>query len=136
LGNKESESYSDEDGLTAVDKRIAQLEEKKRLLTEYKKGMMQQIFSQQIRFKDDNGNPYPDWEFKKGNDIFESISNKKHKSDLPILAITQEHGAIPRDLINYKVLVTKNSVSSYKVVEEGDFIIGSVGVKCCSHPNA
>jgi len=57
------------DFLTAVDKRIEQLEEKKRLLTEYKKGVMRKIFSQQIRFTDDNGNPYPDWKEKRLGDV-------------------------------------------------------------------
>jgi type I restriction enzyme S subunit len=66
---------------------------------------------------------YPDWDIKKGNEIFSSISDKNHNSDLPILAITQEHGAIPRDLIDYTVSVTDKSVESYKVVEIGDFII-------------
>lgn len=58
-----------------------------------------------------------------GNLIFESISNKNHNSDLPVLAITQEHGAIPRDQIDYNVSVTNKSLESYKVVEIGDFII-------------
>ncbi|MDQ7059261.1 MAG: hypothetical protein Q9N62_12985 [Ghiorsea sp.] len=56
-----------------MDKRIEQLEEKKRLLTEYKKGVMQQIFSQQIRFTDDNGNSYPDWQEKRLGDVSEAI---------------------------------------------------------------
>lgn len=60
---------------------------------------------------------------KKGNLLFEPISNKDHKSDLPVLAITQEHGAIPRDQIGYNVSVTDKSLKSYKVVEVGDFII-------------
>ncbi|MDD4599846.1 MAG: restriction endonuclease subunit S [Negativicutes bacterium] len=58
-----------------------------------------------------------------GNYIFEAISNKNHNSDLPVLAITQEHGAIPRDQIDYNVSVTDKSIESYKVVEKGDFII-------------
>jgi len=64
------------DFLTAVDKRIEQLEEKKRLLTEYKKGVMQQIFSQQIRFTDDNGNPYPDWQEKRLGDMCNITTGK------------------------------------------------------------
>lgn len=63
------------------------------------------------------------WEYLNGNKLFEPISNKKHNSDLPILAITQEQGAIPRELINYHVSVSDKSVESYKVIEVGDFII-------------
>ena len=51
--------------LTAVDKRIQLLEEKKKNLERYKQGAMQQIFSQEIRFKDEHGNAFPDWEEKK-----------------------------------------------------------------------
>lgn len=61
--------------------------------------------------------------FETGGVIFEPISNKNHNSDLPVLAITQEHGAIPRDQIDYNVSVTDKSLESYKVVEIGDFII-------------
>ncbi|MCB0519352.1 MAG: restriction endonuclease subunit S [Saprospiraceae bacterium] len=64
-----------------------------------------------------------EWPFKNGDRVFNPISNKNHNSDLPILAITQEQGAIPRDEINYTVIATDKSVESYKVVEVGDFII-------------
>jgi len=64
-----------------------------------------------------------DWVYMNGNKIFSTVSNKNHNSDFPILAITQEHGAIPRDDIDYKVSVTEKSIESYKVVEVGDFII-------------
>ncbi|MFD2902535.1 restriction endonuclease subunit S [Sphingobacterium anhuiense] len=72
-----------------------------------------------LRFPEFGG----EWEFKNGNQIFDNISNKNHNSDLPILAITQEFGAIPRNLIDYKISVTDKSVEGYKVVEKGDFII-------------
>ena len=54
-----------------LDKRIEQQEQKIALLKDYKKAMMQKIFSQKIRFKDDNGNDYPDWEEKKLGEMFE-----------------------------------------------------------------
>jgi len=55
--------------LTKVDKIIEKQEEKVKNLENYKKGMMQKIFSQEIRFKDENGNEYPEWEIKRVEDI-------------------------------------------------------------------
>mgnify|MGYP000976382894 CR=1 FL=1 len=62
-------------------------------------------------------------DFVHGNKLFKSITNKNHNSDLLILAITQDQGAVPRDQIEYNVTVTDKSLSNYKVVEVGDFII-------------
>ena len=58
-----------------------------------------------------------------GNMIFKPVNNKNHSSELPVLAISQEYGAIPRDMIDYNVSVSEKSLESYKVVEKGDFII-------------
>lgn len=63
------------------------------------------------------------WDLKNGEDLFDAINNRSPLETLPVLAITQEHGAIPRDQIDYHVSVTEQSIESYKVVEEGDFII-------------
>ena len=64
-----------------------------------------------------------EWDYVNGNELFEPIVNKNHNSDLPVLAITQDQGAVPRDMIDYNVIVSDKSIAGYKVVEIGDFII-------------
>jgi type I restriction enzyme S subunit len=67
--------------LTAVDAKLTALKQKKTLLEQYKKGVMQQIFSQELRFKDDtstslgtgSGNDYADWEEKKLGEVCEIV---------------------------------------------------------------
>lgn len=47
--------------LSAVDKKISLLVKKHELLIQYKKGAMQKIFNQEIRFKDKAGKDFPEW---------------------------------------------------------------------------
>lgn len=48
--------------LSVVDEKISQLTQKHELLSQYKQGMMQKLFSQQIRFKADDGSEFGEWE--------------------------------------------------------------------------
>jgi restriction endonuclease S subunit len=57
--------------LTAVDNKISLLTQKASLLSQYKKGVMQQIFSQELRFKDDDGQEFPEWEEKTLGDVLD-----------------------------------------------------------------
>jgi type I restriction enzyme S subunit len=65
--------------LGAVDEWIENLRKQKDQLEQYKKGMMQKIFSQEIRFKDANGKPFPKWEEGKVSEILKSISTRNHQ---------------------------------------------------------
>jgi type I restriction enzyme S subunit len=66
---------------------------------------------------------FPGWQEQFGDKLFDQISDKNPEPGLPVLAITQEHGAIPRHMIDYHVSVSEKSIESYKVVQVGDFII-------------
>ena len=56
-----------------MDKKIELEENKLELLKERKKGWLQKLFNQDVRFKDENGNDYPEWEEKKLGDIVDKF---------------------------------------------------------------
>ncbi len=68
--------------LSAVDKKIEQLQKKKELLEQYKKGMMQKLFSREIRFKDDNGKVFPEWEEKELLEVVNFVNGKAHEQNI------------------------------------------------------
>ena len=60
-----------------MDEKNTHLSRKKALLEDYKKGCMQQLFSQKIRFKDDDGNNFPEWEEKRLGEVAKIQTGKK-----------------------------------------------------------
>ena len=60
--------------LTLIDKKIEKQKELVELLKKYKRGLLSSIFSQKLRFKDNNGNDYPAWEEKTLGEVTDNIS--------------------------------------------------------------
>lgn len=74
--------------LKAIDKRIKLLKAKKDALEDYKTSIMQKLFSQEIRFKQEDGSDFPEWEEKELGEIgnFKTSSvNKKIEEDEQIV---------------------------------------------------
>lgn len=82
------------DFFSKLDRQIELEEKKLELLEQQKKGYMPKIFSQELRFKDENGNEYPEWKNKKLKDIINLQNGYAFKSNLfaeegtPIIRIT------------------------------------------------
>ncbi|MFV0225051.1 restriction endonuclease subunit S [Empedobacter falsenii] len=93
------------DFLGAVDKQLDILNQKKEKLNLYKKGVMQQLFSQQIRFKDDNGNDFPDWEEKTLGEVINFRNGKGHEK------VIDSNGDFI--VVNSKYISTDGLVSKY-----------------------
>ncbi len=75
--------------LTSVDDKLTQFKQKKSLLEQYKKGVMQKIFSQEIQFKDEKGMAFPKWEKK----ILFNLAKIKYGKDQK--QVSDENGVYP-----------------------------------------
>jgi len=123
--------------LTAVDKRIALLQKKKEALEQYKKGVMQKLFTldadgrPSLRFKDDNGRDYTAWEEKKLGEVATffsggtpNSSNKSYYSgDIPFIGSGKISDSSMEQFITSEAF--KNS--SAKMIEKGDLLFALYG---------
>ena len=99
--------------LSAVDEKISQLTQKHELHSQYKQGMMQKLFSQQIRFKADDGSEFGEWvewKFASCIDIFDNLRKPVSASERKV-GFTPYYGA--------------NGIQSYidGYTHEGEFIL-------------
>ena len=120
--------------LSAVDEKIQQLSRKKELLEQYKKGVMQQLFSGKLRFKDENGEDYPDWEEKKLGELValmqSGISRLLSDTDigLPVIRSNNlQNGRIDVTDIKYWFTIDNQgaNLENY-ILFEGDLLVNFI----------
>lgn len=109
--------------VSAVDEKISQLTQKHELLSQYKQGMMQKLFSQQIRFKADDGSEFGEWEEKPLNEIASKQPNKnKDDSITEVLTNSATQGIIKQSDYFDREIVTESNLNGYYIVNLNDFV--------------
>lgn len=118
--------------LTAIDDKISVIDKKVIALKQYKKGVMQKIFSQQIRFKDENGDFYPNWEVKNLSGIGEIIGGGTPDTTNPKYWNGNINWLTPTEVKSSFINKTKRTItelglkrSSAKLMPEGTVIFTS-----------
>lgn len=107
--------------LSTIDKVIEKQKETVSAWEERKKGVMQKLFSQEVRFKADDGSDFPEWAEKKLNEIAVRVTrkNKDNVTDIP-LTISSADGLIDQRNFFNKVVASKD-MSGYFLLKNGEF---------------
>lgn len=107
--------------LSALDEVIAASEKEVAALEQQKKGAMQKIFSQEIRFKRDDGSEYPEWTLVKLADIATRVTrrNTGNVSDIP-LTISSAYGFVDQRSFFNKTVASEN-MENYYLLMNGEF---------------
>ena len=117
------------DFFSKLDQQIELEEKKLELLEQQKKGYMQKIFSQELRFKDDNGNDYPNWAVVKLKDILSERKEYASKTEnYPHATLSTSGITLKSDRYNRDFLV-KDKSKKYKVTIMNDICYNPANLK-------
>lgn len=105
---------------SGVDAKIAALNERQAGLERYKRGLMQALFSQTLRFTKPDGSAFPDWEEKRLGEVFTRVKRKNGEDNQNVLTISAQQG-----LVNQREYFTKSvaatDLTGYYLLNKGDF---------------
>ncbi|HCK29955.1 restriction endonuclease subunit S [Acinetobacter ursingii] len=111
--------------LSAVDEKIRQLTQKHELLSQYKQGMMQKLFSQQIRFNADEGSEFEEWDQKELKEVAQ-INPKAKKLPENFIYIDLESVEKGQLLLEKNITLSEAPSRAQRLLAKGDVLFQMV----------
>lgn len=105
-----------------LDRQIELEEEKLELLEQQKRGYMQKIFSQELKFKDDNGNDYPNWKNEKLGDLINEVNERTTSNNQYVLLSSTKNGLLSQEEYFKKQIGSKDS-TGYKILRLNQLVL-------------
>lgn len=109
--------------LGVVDVKIAALRARRAGLTRYKRGLMQALFSQTLRFTKPDGTAFPDWEEKRLGEVATRSTAKNTKLEyMRVLTNSAVQGVVDQGDYFDKDIANAENLAGYYVLKKGDFV--------------
>lgn len=105
--------------ISTWDKAIDKLEALIAAKQKRKQALMQRLLTGKIQFSGFNGG----WQYLKADELFKPVSKKANGDKEELLAVTQDQGVLPRNLLDRRVVMPDGNTEGYKLVVPGNFII-------------
>ena len=109
--------------LTSVDTKIDLFKRKKAALSDYKRGLMQKLFSQEIRFTPEGGGEFPAWEKKRLGEVASRVMRKN--TDMKVCRVLTNSatlGVVDQGDYFDREIANPDNIGGYSVVTNGDFV--------------
>lgn len=115
--------------LSTIDTVIEKQKETVSAWEERKKGVMQKLFSQEVRFKADDGSEFPDWEEKKLKNILKEYKEYSAKDgSYEHVSLTKE-GVVPKSERYERDFLVKDVDKKYRITHLGDICYNPANLK-------
>jgi type I restriction enzyme S subunit len=106
--------------LGAVDRKIQQLKRKQALLEQYKKGVVQQLFAQELRFKREDGKEFPEWEERQLSEVL--TEHKLSSSGKEEVYSVSVHKSLINQIEHLGRVYAADNTDHYNRVLPGDMV--------------
>ncbi|WP_096186852.1 restriction endonuclease subunit S [Evansella halocellulosilytica] len=107
---------------TLLDERIKKQHEKVGLLKEQKKGLLQKIFNQELRFMNDEGKEFQKWKRVQLSEVASKVKEKNKSLVTNVISNSALYGLIKQKDYFDKDIANASNIAGYYVIKEGDLV--------------